>query len=153
MIAQKLIHLIEAHATELAGRWLRDVQKNQETPTYHHFPEDNLHERAYDVYCQLGKWIETESHQRRIGEIYTKLGAERYREGFRLSEVVQALILTKRHLWMFVLEQGFFDSALELYQAQDLYNSVDLFFDRAIHFTVRGFETEARLYQGSRPSL
>lgn len=142
MITQKLVRLIEMHADELATRWLRDVRQNQDTPTYHRFPENKLHERASNVYCHLGQWIETEADRHRVEELYTRLGSERYREGFPLSEVVKALILTKRHLWFFVLEQGFFDSALELYQILELYNRVVLFFDRAIHFTVVGFERE-----------
>jgi len=44
-------------------------------------------------------------------------------------------------------EQGLLDSATELYQVLDLYNHIILFFNRAIHFTVKGFESEAGLYR------
>jgi hypothetical protein len=147
MISQKLVHLIEDHARELSGRWLKDVRQHADTFTYHHFPEDKLRERAFDVYSQLNHWIQSEDSRQHVEQIYRALGAERYREGFRLSEVVKALILTKRHLWFFILEQGLFDSVTELYQVLELYNSVILFFDRAVHFTVVGFETEAGLHR------
>lgn len=145
MISQRLVHLIEKHAEELSRRWLKDVQQHSDTFTYHHFPEDKLRERAFDVYSQLSRWIQNEANRDQVEQIYMALGAERYREGFQLSEVVKALILTKRHLWFFILEQGLFDSATELYQILELYNSVILFFDRAVHFTVKGFEKEAGL--------
>ena len=147
MISQRLVQLIESHADEISRRWLKAVRQHPDTLSYHNFPEDRLLERAYDVYSHLGRWVESDVNREHIEETYTKLGAERFREGFHLSEVVKALILTKRHLWFFILDQGFFDSVTELYQVLELYNSVILFFDRAVHFTVKGFEREASLYR------
>jgi len=147
MISQKLVQLIETHADELSRRWMKDVRQHRDTFTYHHFPEEKLLERAFEVYSQLSRWIKDDSQHDEVEHIYTKLGIERYREGFRLSEVVKALILTEHHLWLFILEQGLLDSATELYQVLDLYNHIILFFNRAIHFTVKGFESEAGLYR------
>jgi hypothetical protein len=147
MISQKLVHLIDSHSDELTLRWLKELRQHPDTFTYHHFPEEKLRERASDVYAQLSRWLQSESGREMLEGVYSKLGAERYREGFRLSEVVKALILMERNLWLFVLDQGFLESATELYQVLELYSQVLLFFNRAIYFTVKGFETEACLYR------
>jgi hypothetical protein len=143
MISQKLIHLIETHARELSQSWLKEVRRDPETPTYHAFPEAKLTERVDRVYSHLGRFIECEANREEIERTYTTLGIERHREGFRLSEVLRALMLTKKQLWLFMLDHGFFDSVVELYQTLELYNSVVVFFDRAVFFTARGYEEES----------
>ncbi|TFG91783.1 MAG: hypothetical protein E4H15_05165 [Syntrophobacterales bacterium] len=68
------------------------------------------------------------------------MGAQRRKEGFALSEVIQALITTRRYLWLKVLSDGLLDTALDLHKGLDLNNRVVLFFDRAIYFTAKGYE-------------
>jgi hypothetical protein len=141
-ISQKLVELIERSADQLTTKWLEDVRKRPETPTYHTFDPDRLYRRAHLVYSQLGKWISYETSKEDIAAYYTALGAQRRREGFALSEVIQALILTRRYIWLKVLSDGFLDTALDLHKAMELNNRVILFFDRAIYYTAVGYEKE-----------
>jgi hypothetical protein len=145
MISQKLVELIETHAEELTKRWLKEVRVHPGTPTYWTFPEEQLRKRAFDVYSRLGRWVGHEEHADEVEVSYAALGADRYHEGFRLSEVITALMLTKKQLWAFVLGHGFFDSVVQLYQALELYNSVVSYFDRAAIHTVRGYEEAAQV--------
>jgi len=145
MISQKLVGLIEAHAKDLAERWLTEVRHNQKTPTYHAFAEGRLRERVVDVYANLGRFVGHEDRREEVERVYTALSVERHGEGFRLSEVIEALTLTRGVLWRYVLEHGFFDSAVELYQTLELYNRVVNFFDRAIFYTARGYEKASDL--------
>jgi hypothetical protein len=75
-----------------------------------------------------------------IERYYTEMGMERCREGFRLSEVLSALFLTKRVLWDCVMSEGLMDSALSLYQTLELDNRVVLFFDKAAYYVAVGYE-------------
>jgi hypothetical protein len=59
-------------------------------------------------------------------------------------------MLIKRHLWLYVQEQQFFDSTYELYQALELNNKVVLFFDRVIYLVTMGYEDELRKEKGER---
>jgi hypothetical protein len=68
------------------------------------------------------------------------LGAQRREEGFSLAEVIQALIIARRHIWLKVQSEGFLDTILDLNQAMELSNRVVLFFDRAIVYTAVGYE-------------
>jgi len=140
-LSQKLIELIERNADELARRWLSDVQTHVGTPTYHSYDEKELYRRAFDVYSRLGDWLSQKTTREEIAKVYTDMGKERRKEGFSLSEVIQALITTRRHIWLKVLEEGLLDTALQMYQAIDLINRVVLFFDRAIYFTAVGYES------------
>lgn len=139
---KRLVDLIERNADGLSKAWLKDVQGREDMPTYQFDDPDRLYERVYRVYSQLGKWISSPTTKQDIRAYYTVLGAERYREGFQVSEIVQALTLTRRHLWLKVLFEGLLDTALDLHGAMELNNSVVLFFDRAILYTVQGYEAE-----------
>ncbi len=145
MISQNLVHLIETHAKELSQRWLKEVRVSPLTPTYHSFAEGRLLGRVFDVYAHLERFVGHEDHRDEVERAFSALGAERFAEGFHLSEVIEALHLTKRVLWHFVLEQGFFDSVVQLYQTLELYNRVVSFFDSADYYTVRGFEQASQL--------
>ena len=140
LVSQKLVNLIERNAAELTKSWLADIHKDPNTLTYRHFDPNAVYERAFRVYSQLGKWISHETSKEEVAKDYRALGEERRREGFALSEVIQALILIRRNLWRKIMEEGLLDSTYDLYQAIELNNRVSLFFDRAIFYTACGYE-------------
>lgn len=145
MISEKLVTLIENDADILTKHWMTDVRANPSTPTYHVFDEEKLYKRAHLVYSQLSHWISRETSKEEIRNYYTKLGIERFKEGFALHEVVSAIVLLKRHLWIHILSDGQLSTAFELYQSLELNNRVVLFFDRAIYYTIIGYEEAVRL--------
>ncbi len=155
VISRRLVDLIERNADRLTRAWLADVKKRPETPTYHGYPDDVLHRRVHEVYHNLGKWISRETTVEEIARVYTALGRQRYEEGFAPSEVLEALILSRRHLWMLVLQEGFLETALDLQQALDLNARAVLFFDRSMYYTALGFEkaaAEAAAKQAPQPA-
>jgi hypothetical protein len=82
------------------------------------------------------------------------MGASRFREGVPISELIYAVILTKRHLRRYIREHGVEDFAgdlvapaellpVALYSVQELNYQVGEFFDRALYHLARGYEAEA----------
>jgi len=134
------VNLIERHADELSENLIRDLRQHAATPTYHTYDEKKLYDRAINVYSNLGKWISRETTKEDIARHYIALGAQRKEEGFALSEVIQALIIARRHIWLKAQSEGFLDTILDLYKAMELSNRVVLFFDRAIYYTAVGYE-------------
>jgi hypothetical protein len=141
VLSNRLVDLIERNADPLTRRWIEIVRTHESTPTYHTYDEGKLYERAFSVYSQLGRWISAETTKEEKKTIYTALGKQRYQEGFRLSEVLQALIITRRVLWSKIQSEGFLDTALDLNQALELSNHIILFFDRAMVYATQGFES------------
>lgn len=145
MVYFSLLQLIEDNADELTKRMCKDLVSRAETKGYRILSDDKLYERVHDVYSKLGSWLGTDKHTTgEVKKIYTELGKKRYREGIPLHEVVLAFMLIKRHLWLYVQEQQFFDSSYELHQALELNNKVVLFFDRVIYLVTMGYEEELR---------
>ena len=143
MISMKLVAMIEDHAGQLTAGLVTQLQQHPRTDRYSKLPAAELHHRAYEVYRNLSKWIQREADSE-IAASYQDLGRRRLQEGIPLSQVIFALTLTKEHLLNYVKLSGLSDSALDLYQELDLVRVVTQFFDRAIYYTVRGYEGEAR---------
>jgi hypothetical protein len=143
MLSDSLVQMIEDHADKLTYGLVNDLKSNKRTTHYHHLTGDELHRRTYDVYRHLGHWI-TSKTEGDIESSYTELGKTRYEEGIPLSEVVYALILTKNHLREYIRFSGMSDSAMDLHRERELRHLVGQFFDKAIYYTVRGFEHAAK---------
>jgi len=141
-VSQKLVHLIEKDASALTNSWLHDIKQNSSLPTYKSYDEKELYHRAFRVYSQLGRWISHETVKDEVRIYWTALGRQRRDEGFALSEIIHSLAMIRKHLWQKVQSEGLLDTALDLYQAIELYNRVMLFFDRAIYYAALGYETE-----------
>ena len=139
-LAQSLVGLIERNADSLAKRWLNIVTTHPSTPTFHHWNERELYNRVFKVYSNLGRWISEQTTKSDIEREYVALGRERHAEGFALSEVLEALVISRRVLWLKVQDSGFLNTALDLNLALELNNKVVLFFDRAIRYTAVGYE-------------
>lgn len=139
MFSTKLVAMIEDHAEQLTAGLIGELQRHPRTSGYHQFSGSELHDRAYDVYRNLGRWL-TRGSEREIEARYADLGLRRCREHIPLSQVLFALILTKDHLLDYVRTSGLSDSALDLYQELELIRVVTQFFDRAIYHTVEGYE-------------
>jgi hypothetical protein len=139
MISVRLVAMIEDHADQLTAGLVSDLQRNPRVSGYHRLAPLELHNRTYDVYRHLGKWV-TKGSESEMELVYTDLGRRRFREGIPLSQVIYALILTKNHLTDYVKMSGLSDSALDLYQELELVQVVAQFFDKAIYHAAQGFE-------------
>ncbi len=142
MISEKIVEMIKENADTLTNRLCKDLLNREETKGYRKLDKDIVYERVYDVYSRLDKWLTGDKKKGELKKHYRQLGVTRYHEGIPLSDVVMALMLIKRHLWLYVQETHFFDSSFQLMQALEFNNRVVLFFDRAIYFTCLGYQEE-----------
>ena len=140
MISQSLVDLVEKNADVLAKQWLKDVRQNVHTPFYHTYEEDRLYSRAFEMYKHLGEFLSLQTPKEHTANFYRKYGSQRCEEGIPLSQLIYSFVLFRRHLWLFVLHAGFFDTAYDLLRALELNNRVILFFDRAMHNMALGYE-------------
>ncbi len=141
-LSKNLVELIELNSDKLRKRVVEDIRKHHGTKTYHTLSEAQIYSWVLEVYSQFDKWMSNVITKEEIKRNYTALGRQQRKEGFALSEVIQALIITRRHIWLLVDYESFLDTAQDLRMAIDLVNQTLLFFDRAIYFTAVGFETK-----------
>jgi len=142
MLSARLVRIIEDHAEQLTRSLIDDLMSNSRTRHYHHLTPEELHHRIYDVYRNLGRWLNDETESA-IESSCTQLGKKRFVEGIPVDEIVYSLGLIKNHLLDYVQFSGLADSAVELHGDRELQRLVGRFFDKAVYYTVKGFEQEA----------
>jgi hypothetical protein len=73
-----------------------------------------------------------------------ELGRRRYHDAVPLAELIYAIVLFKDHLRQFIRNHGLVESVVELYSEEQLYQLTWSFFDRAVYFTIKGYEDERK---------
>ncbi|MBN2723993.1 MAG: hypothetical protein JXR95_07995 [Deltaproteobacteria bacterium] len=141
LLAHRLVDLIEKNAHSLGLRWARAVIEHPMTPGYNKIPEEELTKRAENVYSSLGKYLGHHFSTDETKKIYMDLGRRRFFEGFSTPELVIAISLEKSVLFEAVQEVGF-SSSYDLQGALELLVEVGRFFDKALVWSLMGFEEE-----------
>jgi hypothetical protein len=159
MLANRLIQLIENHAASLTHEAIDDVLTNENTSSFRRVPKAELEPRIAALYQNLGKWI-GDPRDGAMREEYEHWGRTRFQQEIPFSEIVYVLILTKKYLRKFIREHGLVTFSgdhvtpgefvpLELYAVQELNYLVGDFFDRALYYLVRGYESAARAHRSA----
>jgi len=135
----KLIEMIENNAETMAGELKNKLLTDPATPSYQTLDDRILYENIFEVYSRLGYWLLRDAEKGEVPTHYSAIGAQRFREGFPLHQVVQALVATKRHIWDTISEKGIMRTAKELDSAVDFITYLNRFFDMAIYYTTLGY--------------
>jgi hypothetical protein len=149
MFSYRLVRLIESHADALAEGLEERVHDNSQVIHFRHVPPHELRQRVYEIYRHLGEWL-LGKNELDIEQRYREIGMRRAQQKVPLSEVIQAIVLTKENLWDFLKSEAVLDRAIEIMGELELLQMLEMFFDRAIYYAAVGFEEEeARSREGS----
>jgi hypothetical protein len=149
MFSYRLVRLIESHADALALGLEERANASGQVSHFNNIPAHELKERVYEIYRHLGEWL-LGKNELDIEHRYREIGVRRAQQRVPLSEVVQAIILTKENLWEFLKSEAVIDRAVEIMGELELLQMLEMFFDRAIYYAAVGYEDEvARASHGS----
>ena len=127
--ATKLIDLIESKAENIAKQWTADVMKHSRTPSYHSLRKDMVLEQGINFYRLFRQMSLADVPYEEAKSFSWKYAEEFYEQKIPLHEALYALILLRRHLWLYAEFQGTFVTALEKQQAVESLNRTILMFD------------------------
>jgi len=137
----KLLDLMANNSEAMARLWAKDVIKNARTPYYHRFSEDRLIPQAADFYRKLSSVYTLKDPYPSIREFMTKFAEARFREGVPLREVIYAVILMRRRIWLYAEFQAIFITITEQRQALDSQTRTILIFDYIMYALAETYET------------
>jgi len=141
MFSYRLVRLIETRADALAAGLEERVQTSSQITHFHNVPAHELRERVYEIYRHLGEWL-LGKNELDIEHRYLEIGARRAEQKVPLSELIQAIVLTKENLWEFLKNEAVMDRAVEIMGELELLQMLEMFFDRAIYYAAVGYERE-----------
>jgi hypothetical protein len=151
MLAARLIRLVEDHAKSLTYEAVEDILTDERTTSIRTVPRGELEPLIAALYQNLGNWL-GDPRDDKIREEYESWGRTRSRQKIPFSEVVYAFVLIKKHLRRFIREHGLVSFSadrvtpdelvpVELYGIQELNYLVGDFFDRALYYLARAYES------------
>jgi hypothetical protein len=129
----KLIDLVEKNSEYIAKQWAKDVQKNPKTPYYHNVPEDKVIPQAIRFYDQFRRIFTADKPFETARTFFSSYAEDRYKDGVPMHEAIYALIMMRRHIWLYAEFQAVFISAVEQKQAVDSITRTMLMFDYAMY--------------------
>jgi len=143
MLGIKLVRLIEKHAREIADITVASLLTSERTPAYRNLSENEVRTGVLELYAHLEEWLLSKS-ARDVELYFTALGAKRAAQGIPASQLSWALFMFKAQLASFIYGESAADRVLELYSELELISALDGFFDRAVFYSLLGYEQSAR---------
>ena len=125
----KLLDLMTSNSEAIAGNWAKDVTRNARTPFYHDIKESYLIPQAADFYRRLTAVYTMKDPYPTIRDFMSKFAEKRFKEGVPLQEALYAIILMRRHIWLYAEFQAVFITITEQRQALDSQTRTILIFD------------------------
>lgn len=134
MVSTILVNLIRTNISTLSDQWATDVSGSDQMKKYRYQSVQELRKRNRRFFENLVKWIEEGAQHSEIKTYFARVGRERYHEGIPLAEINYGIIMAKRILWEFILAQGVFSNAAQVYQALELITVISNFFDFGLFY-------------------
>jgi len=138
--AEKLAHVTESHAREIAEQWAKAVRRNPQTPSFHKLSERHCILCAKYFYRKFARVYFDERPYKAIGEFFTHYAEDRFKEGIPLPETIHALIMLRRHMWLFTDCQALLTSTIDQYQAVEMINQTIRIFDQGVDLIIKRYQ-------------
>ncbi|NQT61890.1 MAG: NUDIX domain-containing protein [Candidatus Marinimicrobia bacterium] len=137
-----LFEIMVRDANIIAENWVIEVVSHATTPHYASRPRKEIFDIAHRIISELGRWItQYEIDQHEIWSSYQNVGGDRFSEGYKLSEVISALSLTRKHIFAHVLARSkSWREPLQIYRVIEFMSRVNLFYDKANYHLSCGYE-------------
>jgi hypothetical protein len=140
MVTRKLVALIENHGDDLAKVLAQRLHRSSRTAGFLLIPRQELEHATRDLYRNLGDWLLSKTEDE-IEHRFTEVGKRRFAQRVPLDDVVWGIILSKETLWGFLRRESLADHALDLFNELEFMQLLDGFFDRAVYYATKGYET------------
>jgi hypothetical protein len=139
MIDRVLIDTLNLQAKDFAGRWKDLIRKAPQLKHYNDMSDQALVEADVPFYPLLGRTLDRGLDRALVGDFFVKLGKDRMKAGFPVSEVIYAVNLAEQVIIGYLMTDFVLDSQVRMYQAMGAVNRVAEFFLLGCFYLTKGF--------------
>ena len=147
--AIKYVELAEKHAGRMAKRWATDVQNNTRTKKFKELDEERIVDLGVKFYRNFSKMFAEEKISEASLKYFRNYAQESFALKIPMDEAVYALILLRRHIWLYAEFQTIFSSGIDQRQALDTLSRTILIFDYAAYEVTKEYQDLMRKEQGN----
>jgi hypothetical protein len=134
-----LIENFRFKAKTIAGRWVKLIRKEPQLKHYNSLSDEELCALNAPLYPHLARSIERGIDRKLVGGYFVRLGKDRMRGGFPISEAVLAFSLSQKAVVDYISSEFVYDNPLALYEAFGAVEKVNDFFLLGCFYMIKGF--------------
>ncbi len=148
--AIKYVELAELHAEKMAKRWAMDVLNNAHTKKYKKLDEESIVNQGIKFYKNFSKMFADEKISDSALKYFRTYAQASFAMGIPMGEAVYALILLRRHIWLYAEFQTIFSSGIDQRQALDTLSRTILLFDYAVYEVTKEYQELMKKEKGKK---
>jgi hypothetical protein len=138
--ADKLLEVTERHADKISAQWCKAVRSNPHTPWFHARKEDDCTNFALDFYKNFRVVYFDEKPYKKLEKYFADYAGESFRKGVPMEEAIYALIMMRRHIWLYADFQALFVTAIDAHRAVETLNRTIRVFDQGIFVIIKHYK-------------
>jgi len=138
-LSDGLVRVVEKNSEEIVRLWIEDVTTHSLTSGYRRLNPIWMLKGVSKILSHFGKWLDGYI-DKDIQTIYIQLGKGSKREGLLLSEVISSWGLLRKHIWEYTIGSLDWTKPVDIYMVLELGHRFVSFFEKAIYYTVKGYE-------------
>lgn len=139
MVFDQLIQLLNSHKNEIAKAYYEQVKNSDYMKTYHALDSEKVIAREEATYVHLAEWLKNGSTNSDAEKFFEKVGADRYKEGFPLSELNYALFISKKAFYEFARNYPELLAGLSSQEIIDSFAVIGNYFALGGFYMIRGY--------------
>ncbi len=140
MINERFVAIIRNKREQIINLWLEDFKKTKTLRISEGIDEVKWRRMTGEILDGFDEVITKDISKYRICLDFTQFGRELFKDDYAMHDIINALSLLRKVIVEVVTAEGFFGTAFELFQVQELNNRGILYFDRATYYATLGYE-------------
>ncbi|MDR1353247.1 MAG: hypothetical protein LBK05_08195 [Treponema sp.] len=139
MVDRLLIDTLSLQARDFATRWKGLIRRSPQLKHYSALDDEALVRMNSAFYPLLARMLDRGLDRRELGDFFARLGKERMKEGFPISELIYAVNLIQQTVISYIMTDFGIDNSLRMYQSMGVLNKVAEFFLLGCFYLTKGF--------------
>jgi hypothetical protein len=154
MIDRVLIDTLNLKSRDFATRWKDSIRNNPHLRHYNTMNDKELIEGDMQFYPMLARTLDRGMDHSLVGEFFVRLGKERMKAGFPMSEVIFAINLIQKTVIEYIMTEFAPENPIRMYQSMGALTRISEFCLMGSFYIARGFleETYTRMSNNDKIS-
>jgi hypothetical protein len=152
MIDRALIDSLNLMSRDFAFKWKDLIRKAPQLKHYNALSDDELINADKPVYIMLARTLDRGLDRSVLGDFFVKLGKDRMKMGYPMSEVIFACNLAQKVVIEYLMTDSL-DNSMRMYQAMGALTRVAEFFLLGSFYVTKGFLEETYTSMSSRDKV
>ena len=153
MVDRTLIDTLNLRSQDFAIKWRNLIRKAQQLKHYNNMDDEALTEENRPFYPLLSRVLDRGLDRSLIGDFFVKLGKNRLKGGFPVSEVIYGINLTHQVVIEYLMTEFAPENSMRMYQAMGAMTRIAEFFLLGSFYITKGFLEETYTSMNSNDKI